>query len=409
MARRFSTGYELNRVGALEEADGTPGGGGVTSTGHRTGNYGQRSNPTAGIKFFEWYWDDADVSEGYFRIYVKVATLPSANTAIFRVVNNAGTTQFDVRLTTTGTLQARGQGGSNIGSASSAINDGNYHRLECRIYDESAANGTCEVRLDGTAFASQSNTTPDIDAFRKIQIGIIDSTTADVYMDDVAMNDNSGSFQNSWPGPGAIIHIYPNSSGDNAQWTPSAGSNYQNVDETPSFNDITDYNSSNTLNQIDDYNLAAAPAAIGSSDNINVVQVGVRHSGAGASANASFVLRIKASSGGTVEESAAITPPSTTWVTNATDNTLNYLLTLYDLPGASTTPWTKSDLDNAQIGVRLSTASTNAARVTSLWLLVDFSPATSALKKLSGVAKDSIKKIDGVAIASVKKVMGVTV
>ncbi len=70
---------------------------------------------------------------------------------------------------------------------------------------------------------------------------------------------------------------------------------------------------------------------------------------------------------------AAITPNSTSWFTNS--NTVNVMfapLTMYDLPGASTTAWTASDLDTAQIGYRISTGNTNNVRISTVWMSIDY-------------------------------------
>ena len=97
-----------------------------------------------------------------------------------------------------------------------------------------------------------------------------------------------------------------------------------------------------------------------------------------------FVLRIKASSGGTVEESGNILA-TTTWQTNTAAAPRNYSLTLYDLPGASTTAWTKADLDTAQIGVKKIDGLAVLNRISTLWLLVEHTPAVSVANDLSGV------------------------
>ena len=76
-----------------------------------------------------------------------------------------------------------------------------------------------------------------------------------------------------------------------------------------------------------------------------------------------------------VEESAAITPNSTAWKTNANADPRNPILVLYDLPGASTDPWTSSNLDSAQIGYRCSTTNTNNAQISTVWLAFDYTEA----------------------------------
>src|SRR5262249_28298610 len=76
------------------------------------------------------------------------------------------------------------------------------------------------------------------------------ATTADY--DDVYICDGAGSVNNNFLSDVRVEAIFPNAAGSSAQWTPSAGSNYQCVDENPP-NDDTDYVSHSTLNDLDLY------------------------------------------------------------------------------------------------------------------------------------------------------------
>ena len=142
---------------------------------------------------------------------------------------------------------------------------------------------------------------------------------------------------------------------------------------------VATYISEEALNSITDFNLDDTPAALASDDIINCVQVGVRFAVDNpAGSDPGFVLRVKASAGGTVEEGVEILTTSTTYNTNSVAIPHNYNLTLYDLPGASTAAWTKADLDAAQIGVRISTDTNDYPRVSTLWLLVEHQPAAGS-------------------------------
>lgn len=265
-----------------------------------------------------------------------------------------------------------------IGTSSTALSANDWHRLELKVDTTGAAGAhIVELKINGTVEVTASN--------RSIigNAGIISvggniaaeaQTQGDWFFDDVAVNDSTGSFQNTYPDAGAILHLRPSATGDNSAWT---GTNTDIDEITP--DDATTLISSNTDGQREDVNIDNTSAVIDIGSVINLVSVGVRLNGVGASANATFTVEISASAGGTYEQSANIIPTDTTWDTNADNIPRIYPLILYDLPGASTTTWTKTDLDNAQIGANLITSSTNAAQVTTLWLLVDFtaSPATN--------------------------------
>lgn len=385
MARLVQSGFELNSLSDRVEVGIGTGSPSISSTIFRSGAYSLRcNNSSSQIRIGIAISTSNSQGPFYARVYVYIASLPSSDSIILSFRDSANTDQASIRLTTTGTLQVWNEEDvAQIGSDSSALSTGQWYRIELGVDATTLASTVLTGRVGGVEFATGSaNFANGVD---RINFGVFRaSVNADVYFDDFAVNDATGSNQNSWPGSGKIVHIVPNATGDNSSWSrggSDSGANYGQVDDgTP--NDSTDYISSNTLDQIDDYNLASSPGEIGSGDTINVVAVGVRHSGAGASANATFVPRIKASASGTVEEGTTIAPASTTWASNvvSTYPTVGQLpLVTYDLPGASSAPWTKSDLDAAQIGARISAISTNAARISTMWMSVDYTPASNTV------------------------------
>ena len=370
MARLWSSGFELNTISTSVEGytifQSNPT---ISSSTVRSGAYSL--NPATSVNREGIIYQYSNNTEGsyFFRFFIRIADDLDGQQEIIRLRDTSGNGKVSIRLNTDETLELwNEEDAAQVGSDSSSLSLNTWYRIELAVDSTTLASTAIEAKIDEVTFASGTINITESPGQMLLGCGLTSNVSGDLFFDDVAINDSSGSFENSYPGSGKIIHLRPNAAGDNSDWT----NDYTYVDEvTP--DDATTLVSSNTLDQIDDHNIEA-PSAIGDSDTINVVQVGVRFNGVGASANASFVLRVKASSGGTVEESAAITPSNATWVTNAAAAPRNYSLTLYDLPGASTTPWTKEDLASAQIGVRLSATSTNAAQVSTLWLLVDSVP-----------------------------------
>jgi hypothetical protein len=368
MGRLVSNGAELNSTTNDVEVETVSGTVTVDSGIFRSGNYSYKINPTASNAIIDNSLGSQFARHNYGRAYIYLTSLPTANSKImdFAFVT---TSRASLQLTTSGVVQLLDDGGAQVGSDGPTLLINTWYRIELKSDGTtSAGNITAEALVDGVSFASGTYASTDTsDNFR---VGFLSgSPTGTMYVDDIAVNDTSGSFQNSWPGEGKIIVLKPNAAGDTSAWT----GDYTDIDEiTP--DDSTTFISSNTATQVEDVNLESSGLT---SETITFVGIGVRFSGAGASANASFIVRVKASSGGTVQESFAITPSNTTWLTNATvssNRPQQYPIALYDLPGASTTAWTPADLDQAQIGVRLSTASTNAARVSKLWMLVEYVP-----------------------------------
>lgn len=382
MARQISSGFELNSTtsGVEPNIEGSESSPSIVSTTIRSGSYSlQIASLTSGNKKGVRQYLSENSPSKYVRIYYNVATLPSAENRIiaFKNQNSFSDPAFVyITIDNTGVLKLYDEDGQ-IGSASSALSLNTNYRIELFVDTTGAAGShTVQARIDGVQFAGATN--------RSIAGGIRHffiggnlngeaQTTGSWSFDDFAFNTASGSFQNSWPGPGKVIHLKPNAAGDNNALEGAASTNYQDVDEVTPDDATTNIDTAaDSVGEIDDYNIEN-PTSIGENDTINCVQIGVRHAGAGASSNDSFVVRVKASASGTVEESAAISPSGTAYRTN-NNNIRDFLLTLYDLPGASTTAWTKADLTTAQIGIRKSADSTNGARISTLWMLVDYTP-----------------------------------
>lgn len=348
----------------------------IETTTKRSGNAAWRISNAAAIEGWRQIHTAAQ-GAFFFRFYLYVIALPT-NTRVIGGARITGSNKISIRLTSGGALQLyNSEDGAQVGSNSSALSTATWYRIEMSYDSTTLATTTCEAKIDGTTFASG---TVDLAATPTSLGCYIDSAdaTLDYIVDDCAINDSSGSFQTSWPGEGEVIVLRPDAAGDNSAWTRGgvdSGANWSQVNAVPPV--TTSYNESNTLNQIDDYDLQATPAALGATDIINVVQVGVYAAVSDATgADPDIVLRIKASSGGTVEESASLDCNSVTYQGPAPlPATTNYALTLYDLPGASTTAWTKATLDTAQAGVREAVTDTHFARIAALWVMVDHKPA----------------------------------
>lgn len=75
------------------------------------------------------------------------------------------------------------------------------------------------------------------------------SSTDYAYYDDLIIGDTTGGIS-SPPGDARVEYIPPSAAGDRAQFTPSAGVNYSNVNETGTAND-SNYNSSKVPGDMD--------------------------------------------------------------------------------------------------------------------------------------------------------------
>ena len=429
MSRVWSSGFELNSKGGVDsfkewDADSGTSAFSIQSTVKRSGTYaGKISSMTSGQRHTVAHDFAASSAETngilYFRVYMRFDTLPTAENTF--VTMQYGTTADMVgylTISSSGTIRLYDEDGV-IGSPSAALNTGQWYRVEW-MFNRTGAAGSHEMRarIDGQEFAGASNRnfSRGMNAIRLGGNLRSETQTQGVwYFDDFAGNNTSGSNQNSYPGAGKIIHLHPNAVGDNTGWSrggSDSGSNWGQVDEVKP-NDVTDYVLATTT-VIDDYNLEAS--GLSSLDVINVVAVAARYRAANVGDTISdYVLRVKASAGGTVEESSVIAPNSTTWRSFMNSTPKSYPITIYDLPGASSTPWTAADLDVAQIGIRLSTARVYGIWISTVWMLVEYQPTltknlTDSLTLVGSLTKALGRTLTGalILVSSLTKQIGIT-
>lgn len=376
MARIWSSGFEPNSLTASMEWSTAGGGFSIASTTVRSGTYAGRSAGTSGQ--ISYIFSAANAQAAFYgRVYVYFVAFPGATRDIVYFQDSSNSSKASIRINTNGTLTLRNlEDSADIGS-SSAINLNQWYRLELKLDNTTLSATSIDACVDGVSFAS--GTVDHASGVTKYVIGNNSSQNLlDVYFDDIALNDGSGSFQNSWPGPGKIIYLRPSAAGDintfatQTGGTAGAANNFTRVNQvTP--DDATTLNGSNTLDQEDLFNVS--DSGIGVSDIINVVSVGGRFRNNSADAATALMFEIEKTSGGTVLQSAAIKNNSTTWRTNAIAAPFNYPLTLYQDP--DNVNWTQTTLDSMQIGYKITTGGTNRMEVTNVWALVDYTPSVA--------------------------------
>lgn len=379
MARLWTSGAELQTVtAAIEFSSIFTNAPAVETTTKRSGNAAWRISNAAAAEGFRQIYTSAQGSF-FYRFYLYIVALPSGTRQIGGTRTGA-VSKLAIRMTTGGALQLFNiEDSAQVGSNSSALSLATWYRIEMSVDTTTLNATTCAARIDGTDFASG---TVDLANNPTIFGCFTDAAdaTLDYIVDDLAINDTAGSFENTWCGEGEVIVLRPNGNGDNSDWGGSDGNstdNYLLVNEVPP--DSATYVQDDTSGQIDDYEMESTPAAMDSSDVINVVHVGIYGAVSDATgADPDAVIRAKSASGGTVEESASLDFNAIAFQGPAplpADS--NYKLTMYDLPGASTTPWTKATLDTMQAGIRISVTDLHLARVAGLWVTVDHKPGAA--------------------------------
>lgn len=228
----------------------------------------------------------------------------------FLAFEDANSTQTFIAVLANGSLQFYRATTSNpIGSASAAglIFPNVWYGLVIQVTINSST-GSVQAWLNGGASqiinSSGLNTQATGNAFAgQMRFGDFQNARAREF-DDLYVYDTSGGTQNANPGDSRIITKMPNGAGNSTQWTPSAGSNWQCVDEIPP-NDDTDYVSSSTAGQTDLYTTQSASLS-SAAPNFVVTRRRHRKDDAGAHTDQSIIR-----SGSTNASSTAVAVPST--------------------------------------------------------------------------------------------------
>ncbi|MFD7884092.1 hypothetical protein ACFV3N_16835 [Streptomyces bauhiniae] len=402
MARLWTCGFELQSTSAefgLNSGSIVTGAPAISTAVHRAGTASLRCNTAAATAFVEHQMTSGVVGRTFHRLYLRVDSLPDTATNIYGI-GQTGYFPALLRLQPDGTLVLRdGWTETTLTGTSPALTLGVWHRIELDYTDVSnggvLASGIAPFKgyLNGTLFADTMCS--NITGFSRVRMGVQLAATTDIYIDDVAVNDTTGTAQTGLPGPGSVVHLRPNAAGDGNGWTTAVGgtagaaNNWTRVSERPP-DDVTSYNqfTSTGTTATDDFNVEnCAAVGIGASDTVTLVQVGGRVASSTTTA-ASIVYRVKGQAAGTVLESGSVSVASTTWSVHSAVSPRPYLLTAYTNP-QSGAAWTPSSLDSMQIGYRVNVSQVTTRRVSNLWALVEFVPASSGTSQALGVATHS--------------------
>jgi hypothetical protein len=223
-----------------------------------------------------------------------------------------------------------------------AITGGMQLMLECKV-KVADAGGEIDLRINGVSVATFSGDT------RNGGTGIVDGMLVGLFMgtsfrngggiaiDDMYLVDSNGSAPlNTFLGDVYVRTFLPTGAGTTTQWTPSAGSNYQNVDDNPSDEDTT-YNSESTVSDMDTY--AMGNMTVGSSA-IHGVRVSamVRKEGAGPR-----TIRTVLRSGSTNYEGSSFT----------LFDSYKYANTLYSQDPDTSAAFTDAGIDALEAGIKV--------------------------------------------------------
>lgn len=283
MARLYTDGFELGtdaysytvKLSSLATAS-------VSSSEKRTGSYSLKIDLNQNSSGYIAYQNGLTTGDTFFWrlafMYKNVKSLPatlvpllelrSSTQPINTVVFNPSTLKIDILGGGTANSVGLRIDGSSVFSSNSmaAMVEGNWYVLQGRCYLHGSS-GNIVLKVNGvTVAAFTGNTTGAgsvVDSFQygSRPLGSLTGTGFDIYMDDMAINDDSGTKENSYPSLGGVYCLRPNADGAASDWTRSSGTaNYQAVDEIPP--NTTDYVYATTSGSQDLYGLTDLPVEV---------------------------------------------------------------------------------------------------------------------------------------------------
>lgn len=284
------------------------------------------------------------LSELYYRFGLRIrTTLLSDNRSIMALTAANWQNQHMVSMVfSNGRVKVR-LGGDRNGSGATVFSTDGVEVLKDRYYlfelhlkiDDT--NGIIQLKRDGNLIFDYTGNTVVHGA--TVTTRLYHSGSDNDY-DDIAMNDTTGTEDNSWCGDGRVIPLRPNGAGDSTQLSVyGATNNYEAVDEGMAGNGDTDYVYGNTVGLKDLYNV----------DNLNIPTYSeIKRVWVTASARTTSASGDKISVGiksGTTED----------WSDDITLG-LNYFRydgKIYEKNPATNSAWTIDDINSLQIGVKI--------------------------------------------------------
>ncbi len=330
MARLLTRGFESGSLTTEVDIIGsTP----LTNTGFpRTGLYKLYTNSTSDTA--AWNFPATDNIYMGFGFYID--DLPTNNNQDFLMLSSTDS-NISLRAYTNSTISLV-RAGSGLGTSSPiTFTLDTWHYLELWVFMANAS-GRVVVKMDGNTIIDFTGDTLSGSDANMIKLTLKGQQSIDIYFDDVVVNDDAGSVNNTWPGIISLEPVFPDSAGANTDLTrggTDSGNNWNQVDEQPS--SAADYVYGTVADDYDLYNLEdftlPAGAAIA---NIIVQGRAQLDSGAG-----NIAIMLKA---GTTESDGSDEVLSAAWA---------LFDILRDVNPDDSLAWEEADVDALQIGMKV--------------------------------------------------------
>jgi hypothetical protein len=270
-------------------------------------------------------------------------TASSLNRSIPAFNDGGNGVQVYLRLNSNYSLQAYRGDGTTLGTGTTKISLGAWYYLEIKVLIDNTnggfwlkVNGADELRLGAYAVSPVGLDTQYTANAIVNSISFTGSGYGGEYLDDVYICDDSGSTNNDFLGDIRVETIVPTGAGNTTQWTPSAGNNWDCVNDIVALAD-TDYVSETTASEKDTYAFGNLTPTSGTIKGVQIM-IGARKDDAG-SRSIAPVYR----------------PTSTDYdgTTGVVSDSYTYLSEIKEVSPETSAAWTIAEINGAEFGVKL--------------------------------------------------------
>lgn len=394
-ARIVTSGFEFNSVTAIVECEAVSGSPVVDTTADRSGVYGLHlsslTSATPRLCRFPYIAVGTATNVVYARFYVRFVTLPGANDSTIACITGSAsnTCLTKVKVLDTGVVQLIDED-ANVFATDFTLSTGTWYCIELFV-DGSQAGGSdvATMKLGTVACGGDIETetqpagTFDT-AYGSLMLGgnlqSEATTTGEWYIDDVAVNDTTGSAQTGYPGAGAVVLLPTDGDGlttnrgvQGTDWETctnndascgagTGGTAFEFVDDANTPDDVTTHlrvitqSTGCTDPPVLLFNTASLTSrgtsggvAVDSNDTITLVNVRIRH-GSDAAGSRIYVPLMYS---GTFcrDDGTVISVGSTAYQWDATQQPRHSKLVAYVNPDGDAA-WTLAAVDAVQVGLR---------------------------------------------------------
>lgn len=274
---------------------------------------------------------------------LKMSAFPPGTARNLLVISGAGGTEIVIGMNSVGAIVAyRGTiaAGTLLGTSAAVFTIGAYQFVEVKVKLSNTV-GQVTVRRNGNSILSLTgiDTTATATGTTNAIIlgaGEVSAEGANIDIDDVYICSMVDDTKTQFYSDGYVKCVFPDGNGATNNFTPSAGTNFQNVDEAV-LDSATTRNNTSTVNHIDLYTMGA----LGLTGKVRGVQVTIACARNGGSL-------------GQIGNYRALSRPGST-IYNGTTKTINSYLftrTVFPTNGDTTREWTVSEVDAAQFGLQ---------------------------------------------------------